>query len=79
MALLPHDDLVELNLTRLRQLVKLGQLSEIEIWLNRAKTLHGLSSDSQRLLIKLDAAVKLVDLHEVQALIDQVDTPLSFV
>lgn len=79
MALLPHVDLEVLNLSTLKKLVRLGQLSEIESWLEHAKSLPGLGLDSQRLLRKIENAVKVVDLPEIQALIDQVDTPLSFV
>lgn len=79
MALLPHDDLIRLDLGRLRQLVKHGQFSEIELWIAHAKSLPSLEADSIRLLLKIEAAAKVVDLEQVQALIDQVDTPLSFV
>lgn len=79
MALLPHDDLKLLNLDRLRQWVRLGQLSEIEVWLKAAKRLPGLGAETQRLLVKMEMAVKLVDFQRLQELIDQVDTPLSFV
>ena len=79
MALLPHGDLEYLNLSKLKKLVKLGQLSEIESWLAHAKSLQGLGPESHRLLTKIEAAVKVVDLPEIQALVDQVDTPLSFV
>lgn len=34
---------------------------------------------SHLLLAKIEAAVKVADLSEIQSLIDQVDTPLSFV
>lgn len=79
MALLPHSDLELLNLTKLKRLVKLGQLSEVEVWLSRARTLEDLGPESRHLLAKIEAAVKIVDLSEVQALIDEVDTPLSFI
>lgn len=79
MALLPHSDILDLNLMQLRKIVKLGQLSEIEIWLKRAYALPGLSPESLRLLSRIREAVDVVDLDEVQSLLDQVDTPLSFI
>lgn len=79
MVLLPHNDLNSLDLGTLRRYLKLGQLSEIEQWLDRAKAMKHLAPESSRFVQKLDEAVKMVDLDAIQSLIDQVDTPLSFI
>ena len=79
MVLLPHNDLNSLDLGTLRRYLKLGQLSEIEQWLDRAKSMKHLAPESSRFVQKLDEAVRMVDLDAIQSLIDQVDTPLSFI
>ena len=79
MVLLPHNDLNSLDLEALRRYLRLGQLSEIEHWLDRAKSMNHLAPESSSFVQKLDEAVKRVDLDAIQSLTDQVDTPLSFI
>ena len=78
-ALLPNAEIQDLNLSKLRKIVKLGQLSEVESWIQKAYSLRNLSPESLRLLDRIKAAVAVVDLEEVLSLLDQVDTPLSFI
>lgn len=78
MALLPHDDLARLDLKRLRSFIKLGQISEIEHWIEMSKLEESLCMESKRLLVKVERAMRQMDLRGVDELLDQVDTPVSF-
>lgn len=78
MDLLPRKEFVDLDFVSLRRLIRLGQISEIGEWIESAKALD-LPQEARDLVQQLHKAYLRVDLNAMQCLLDQADTPLSFV
>lgn len=79
MVLLPMNDMGVLDLNRLRVHVKLGQITEIEGWVERAKKIPGLSPVSHMFVARMEKACQVLDLQLTSQLLDQFDSPASFV
>lgn len=77
MALLSEVESQGLDFERVRRYIKLGQLSEIEDWVIRAKGQDHASDALRRLLVRMERAVADVDLDRIAVLIDQINPPLS--
>lgn len=78
MDLQPKMEFSNLDFVSLRGFIKLGQISEIGDWIQNAQSL-GLSPTASDLVGQLQRAYLRVDLSGMQAILDRVDTPLSFV
>lgn len=79
MALLSPDELSTLDIETLRKHIELGRISEIEQWHVKARLHKDLSYDAQRLVAKVESLIKRVDLKGLSDLLDQMDSPASFI
>ena len=79
MVLLSSHELHLLDIGALRRHIKFGQVSEIEAWIKRAKSIGGLSADATRLIEKLMVLSERIDLETMSELIDDFDSPASFI
>lgn len=77
MTLLTDDEISHLQLSKLRAYLRFGQLSEIDEWLSTMEKSSGLSTEASRFLKMVKEAVIDIDFSAIEALVDQVDSPLS--
>ncbi len=68
-----------LQLDQLRTHIQLGQVTDIEGWVTRAKSLSGLGTEAQSFVAKVDQASQVLDLQQIAQLLDQFDSPASFI
>lgn len=76
---LAASDARALQLDRLRTHIQLGQVTDIEGWVTRAKSLPGLGSEARSFVAKVDQASQVLDLQQIAQLLDQFDSPASFI
>lgn len=77
MDLRPDQAYGELDFPLLRELIRLGQITEIGEWIDRSESIH-LNEQAKQLAKQLRRALLRVDLSLMLSLIDQVDSPLGF-
>lgn len=77
MTLLADDEINHLQLDKLRVYLRFGQFSEIDEWLSAMEKSPGLSTEASKFLKMVKEAVTDVDFSAIEALIDQVDSPLG--